>query len=198
MTIYRTVSLDDLLKEVGEDETKKILADFYCGKNEDIDYFIKEKAIVFEKAKYSKTFLVYAQINGKAKLAGFYSLASKKLELGNKRYARKERMHLFGYSNIQENCVSTILIGQLSKNFKDGNDHLITGKLLISLAFERIIELSRSIPVAVVMIDCADEKKVMKFYERIGFNHLFYDEKKKLHCYVLPLSTITDSFLIKS
>lgn len=195
---YRTVSLDDLIKEVGEDGAKEYLADFYCGKNDDIDFFINEKAIIFEKSNYSKTFLVYSQKFGKAKLVGFYSLATKHFELGSRKFKRNERLELFGYTNIQENKIPAILIGQLSKNFKDGNNKLITGELLMSLAFERILEVNRSIPLAVVMLDCADEPKLIKFYERLGFKHLYYNNEKELHCYVIPIKTIKDAFLEKA
>ena len=47
MTGYRIVNLKHVIDEFGEDRTKAILSDFSCPLNQDVEKFIKEKAIEF-------------------------------------------------------------------------------------------------------------------------------------------------------
>lgn len=49
MTGYRIVNLKHVIDEFGEDRTKAILSEFSCPLNQDMEKFIKEKAIEFTK-----------------------------------------------------------------------------------------------------------------------------------------------------
>ena len=46
---------------------------------------------------------------------------------------------------------------------------MISGDLLIELAFERIKEKNMLSPSPVIHIDCKDESKLKQFYEKMGF-----------------------------
>ena len=49
MTGYRVVNLAMMIEELGEGETKRILSDFSCPLNPDVEFFISKKAIEFAK-----------------------------------------------------------------------------------------------------------------------------------------------------
>ena len=45
--IPHIANLKDLLEELGEERVKEILAEFDCVYNEDVNYFLHEKALEF-------------------------------------------------------------------------------------------------------------------------------------------------------
>lgn len=61
MQQYSLVYLHDYIvsNEIGEEEIKSILSDFSCPKNQDIEKFLKEKALAFEKIGFARTILVF-------------------------------------------------------------------------------------------------------------------------------------------
>jgi hypothetical protein len=46
---YRVTNLIDIMSGSGEDVAKKILSDFSCPKNKDVELFLKDKSIDFAK-----------------------------------------------------------------------------------------------------------------------------------------------------
>lgn len=59
MSGYNIVYLDDIMDVLGEEKVKNIINYFSCPMNEDVEFFIKNKAIEFNKHGYSKTQLVF-------------------------------------------------------------------------------------------------------------------------------------------
>ena len=59
---YVTVLLNDLIYKfrLSEDEIDSRLAEFSCPLNEDVEYFVKHKAVQFEKVDLARTYLIYA------------------------------------------------------------------------------------------------------------------------------------------
>lgn len=57
MTGYRVVNLAMMIEELGEGETKRILSDFSCPLNPDVEFFILKKAIEFAKQGWHKRIL---------------------------------------------------------------------------------------------------------------------------------------------
>ena len=46
---YSVISLRDLMEKIGESSCDELFADFLCPLNDDIEYFLKHKAIEFQK-----------------------------------------------------------------------------------------------------------------------------------------------------
>ena len=65
---YNLVILKDLLETIGEDGVKSILSDYVCPQNKDIQDFLSNKAIEFEKQGISTTYLIFASHKGKVRL----------------------------------------------------------------------------------------------------------------------------------
>lgn len=188
--IYRTVSLYDLIKqEIGKDEIKKILSDFSCPINKDVEYFIQSKAYDFERVRLSRTYLVYALIDEQAVLVAMYSLGHKHVEIGTDLNVDMKKK-IFGTTYPLGKSINTILIGQLSKNFKNGNNKYITGKLLMNLVFARIKEIDTLIPSVVIHVDCKDDANLRKYYEKSGF--MLFKKQGDMLVYLMPTSNIFD------
>lgn len=77
--IYRTIQLYDLVvrNKISKQLVLKLLTDFSCPLNKDVEAFLHKKAYDFERVGMSRTYLVYAQKHKEdaLKLCGFYSLS---------------------------------------------------------------------------------------------------------------------------
>jgi hypothetical protein len=167
---YVQINLSDILTALGEDETKLILSNFSCPKNKDVENFLKNKAIEFSKRSFSKTHLVYwvTDDGAQRELVGYYTIASKWISVERSvvtsREARKLREHGIFDEKTNKYIVSAPLIGQLGKNFAEGNDTLISGAELLSLAIEKVREVQNEVGGRFVYLECEDNEALKKFY----------------------------------
>lgn len=177
---FKLVKLSDMMIELGEEETKKLLcSEFSCPYNTDIDHFLKNSSILFEKQEISKTTLVY-NYSEKNDLVGYYTIANKWFTLPKtalSKTLRKKIVKYGGYSDILNGYIVTApLVAQLSKNFMNENNKWITGDELLSLAWEEI-RLARSIVGGKIgFLECEDTPKIIDFYTRNGF--IAFDKRK--------------------
>lgn len=174
-TCYIQINLNDILKGIGEDGTKKILSSFSCSLNKDVESFLKDKAIEFSKRGFAKTHLVYWQSadNLEKELIGYYSLATKSFTLSkdsvsNSTYKKISHFGTFE-PNIGKCVVPAILIGQLGKNYTGGNDCLISGDELLKLALERVANIQNDVGGKYTYLECEDVPFLNKFYTDNGF-----------------------------
>ena len=61
------------------------------------------------------------------------------------------------------------MIGQLSKNFKDGNDTLISGAELLQMAIDKVKQVQYMIGGKFVYLECEDKERLLEFYTTNGF-----------------------------
>lgn len=139
--------------------------------NEDVEYFIRHKAVDFENRSFCRTFLVINNTD----IIAYFTIGLKNLSF--KDYVsnnRKKAIH--GISSDVSN-VPVILIGQLSKNAN--YDNLITGEKLLSFAVDMIRQARNIVGGRVCLVETpADEanSKVIEFYEKCGFVKLQTDD----------------------
>ena len=86
-----------------------------------------------------------------------------------RREARKLREHGIFEEKTNKYIVSAPLIGQLGKNFTDGNDTLISGSELLNLAIEKVKMVQREVGGRFVYLECEDKKKLLDFYQNNNF-----------------------------
>lgn len=173
MTGYKIVNLKLLLEEVGENSAKRILSDFCCPLNPDVEEFLKRKAIEFAKQGLSQTHLVFASYQGKMVLTGYYTLASKYITVSGKNLSSTMRKRIAKFSvfdpRIRAYCLSAPLIAQLGKNYANGYDKLITGDELLQLACEKVAKIQLDLGGRLAYLECEDKPALLDFYGRNGF-----------------------------
>lgn len=173
MNGFKEVNLSVLLEEIGEERTKAILADYSCPANEDIQYFLREKAILFSKQGIARTHLVFAGYKDKPVLVGYYALAYKPVEVKIDKLNSEWRKRLRRFATYDEATksywASLPLIGQLGKNFSNGYDQLITGDELLKMACNRIEALQIEVGGKMAYLECEDSPGLVRFYEANGF-----------------------------
>ena len=59
--IYRTISLKDLIDKFGKQTASDVLSKFSCPLNKDVEEFMRQRAVPYERAGMARTCLVVAQ-----------------------------------------------------------------------------------------------------------------------------------------
>ena len=168
------VSLKNLITNIGEDNVKNILSDFSCPLNNDIEYFLKSKAVEFEKQGISRTQLIYASYREKSVLIGYYTLAEKvfivssKMSISN---SLRKKINKFAtyYPESKSYMLPAPLIAQLGKNFANDYNKLISGDELLNMAIEDIKLTRQLLGGKVAYLECEDKPKLIDFYKDNGF-----------------------------
>ena len=174
MSELRQINLQDMIEEIGEDRTKSILSDFSCDQNLDVQEFIQRKAVEFSKRGFAKTTLVFWVSDNEDEkcLVGYFALSNKKITVKKKEVSKNtyKRIRLFSDDKEKDSCtIPAILIGQLSKNFKDGNDTLISGAELLQMAIDKVKQVQYMIGGKFVYLECEDKERLLEFYTTNGF-----------------------------
>ena len=71
---------------------------------------------------------------------------------------------------MKRHLVSSILIGQLGKNYTHGYDALIRGEELLKIACDTVREAQRITGGRLVYLECEDVPSLIRFYEENGFS----------------------------
>ncbi len=170
---YNVTNLQYMIDELGEDRVRPILLNFSCPFNRDVEKFIHEIAIEFSKQSLARTYIVTTSYKNKQEIIGYFTLSFKLLHASrdnlNKGWQR--RMAKFGTydSNLKKYSVPAPLIGQLSKNYTDGLNNMISGNELLKMAFEKIVGVQMVVGGRIAFLECQDNPKLIAFYERNGF-----------------------------
>ncbi len=173
-----SINLKDLIEQLGEDKTKDILSSFECPMNMDVQNFLRYKAIPFSKQGISATHLIYCYSNSEKwgtykELVGYYTITTKNLVLHKKAVTNtiwKKALKFCNNAPKDNKCIlAAPLIGQLGKNFANGNDALIKGSELLELALNKIKQIQNEIGGKFTYLECEDNEKLISFYEENGF-----------------------------
>ena len=154
-------------KDLGEDELRQLLSEFFCDKNSDVERFLKEQSIEFTKKNQSVTYLVFA--NEDAALVGYFTLAIKPISVNAENFSNTMKRKIARVSELDEvsgtYTLSAYLIAQLGKNFANGANKRVTGEQLLQAAVETIKELQYMAGGMVVFLEAENEDKLIHFYE---------------------------------
>lgn len=174
-TQFVQINLSDIVKGMGEDYAKNILSHFSCPLNKDVENFLKFLAIEFSKRGFSQTHLVYWCTDDflEKELVGYYTIAPKAFSISKDNVSRTQYKAIsqYGqYDSILNKCtISSILIAQLGKNYANGNDTLISGDELLSLALEKVKGIQTEMGGRYTYLECEDKPKLIEFYTSNGF-----------------------------
>lgn len=173
MTGYKIVNLKLIIEEAGEDTAKRILSTFLCPLNEDVETFLKVKAIEFARQGLSQTHLVFTSYKNEPTLVGYFTLASKYITVSSKKLSStlKKRIAKFSVhdSRIHAYCLSAPLIAQLGKNYANGYASLITGDELLTMACNKVAKIQLDLGGRFAYLECEDKQPLIDFYTRNGF-----------------------------
>lgn len=155
-----------------------LLYSFSCPLDLDIEAFIHNRAIEFEKLSKSCTYLVCeeeALIKKKELfIYGYFSMSLKTLRIPEG-ISNRKRKELDGFSaKIHGEPVKEIpcyLIGQLAKNAAVTKGQM-PGSELVEYARSVAAAAKRAVGGRYMMIECRDREKLLQFYEKNHFKEI--------------------------
>ena len=168
---YKVIKLKNIYNSIGESETKKILKDFKCNLNPDVEYFI-----------------VTSSYKSKDVIVGYFSTTNKAINIKNPILSKTKRKRLLKfaqYDNVfKAYTIALPLIGQIGKNYYNGYNTLISGDTLLKLACDKIKDAQDVLGGRFVFLECEDKPQLKDFYESNGFvcfgkRNLEKDERDK-------------------
>lgn len=170
---YKVINLKDIYNTIGEQETKEILKKFKCELNQDVEYFLKQKAIEFSRQDIAETFIVTSSYKQEEVIVGYFSITNKGTSIKRVMLSNTKRKRLLKYAKYDNESKSYVialpLIGQLGKNFYNDYNKLITGDILLKMACDKIKEAQDILGGRFIFLECEDKPKVKEFYESNGF-----------------------------
>ncbi len=88
-------------KKLGEDKLVKLLSEFSCPLNSDVERFLKQQSIEFAKKHQAVTYLVLSLED--AELLGYFSITIKPLAVKAEPFSNTARRKLARFSEIDQN-----------------------------------------------------------------------------------------------
>lgn len=188
MAGYKKINLLGIQQE----KLSRIIADFQCPYNADVEDFLHNKATEFSRQGLASTYLVFGSYQERIALAGYFALANKYFRIklkGNSRLNSKLRHRLRKFATydekIEKGIIVAPLIAQLGKNYGVNNGELITGDELLKLACDTVRQAQFILGGRLTYLECEDVPALVRFYESNGFcsfgkRELEKDETDKL------------------
>ena len=187
---FSVIHFGDMIDELGEDQSKQLIANFSCELDDDVEFYLHEKAILFQKMGISRTYLVYAPYKKENVLVGYFAIALKTMTvLPNVSPTLRKR--LTGFKSSEFSAIPVILLGQLAKNYESGYNSLISGEELLYLAFKKIIEAQRAVGGRIILVECKKHPYLINFYTKYGFIKYDMDKHDGLLKYIREINGIT-------
>lgn len=171
------ISLQALINQMEDSELKNLLSSFCCTHDEDISFFLNEKAIKFDQLSKARTYLIFSKddiLNKNIKevtILGYFSLALKVLSVSSN-VSNNLRKDIDGLSSkIHGEIINDFpcyLIGQLARNSNISND-ILSGNEILSYAFDIIASSVRNVGGRYTLIECKNNAKLINFYTENKF-----------------------------
>lgn len=169
--LYSRFKLADLLANKSTNQIKKLLKTFVCTKNTDVQDFLHNKAITFERNLRSCTYLYTS--NADKSVVAYITLGIKSLLTND--LSDEAIVFLDGYTN-EILSIPCYLIAQLGKS--DTCKEKI-GKFLLDDALSIIDKSQDSLKGRFVLIDSVNDERVINFYKANSFIALENDKSLK-------------------
>ena len=173
MSGFLQVNLLDMISELGESQTQKIISQFSCPLNPDVERFLKKSAIPFAQQSITSTHLIFTSYKGELVLIAYYACANKILHVSRSSITKslRKRISKFGMYNDDTKAyvIAAPLLAQFSKNFLNNYNKLISGDELMRIALENVEQAQLNIGGKVTYLECEDNIKLIEFYKSHGF-----------------------------
>lgn len=170
-SVYSRQKLIDFIAIQSTNQVKKLLKTFSCTKNTDVQDFLHNKAITFERSLRSRTYL-YADNTDKSIVAyfsvGITYLLANQLDKSIVKF-------LDGYTD-EVIALPCYLIGQLGKSDKCTEK---IGDFLLDDALNCIDKSQEILSGRFVLIDSVNDEKVLDFYRQNSFVEIQKDKNLK-------------------
>ena len=154
-------------EKVGEPELMRMISDFSCPKNPDVERFLKKSSVDFTRKNQSVTYLVLDMEDGA--LVGYFTIALKPLTVRDETVSNTAKRKIKRISEFDEQTssytMSAYLIAQIGKNYTNNVCKRITGAELLELAWSVIEDMQYMGGGMVVFLEANNEERLLSFYQ---------------------------------
>jgi len=167
-----------------EETAQELISIFVCEKDKDIENFLKEKAILFEKLGKSRTYFIFDEEDNDFKILAYFTLAIQVLKVPEELLSGRKTLIFDGFSSKIRGAKITefpaILIGQLGKN--DLYPESISGSEVMEYCLITLLKGQARLGGRIIMLECKDVPYIISLYEKFGFQKLEkeYEEEELL------------------
>ena len=179
---YIVMNLLEMLDTYGEEGLESFLSNFTCPLNQDVEAFIRDKAIDFAKQRVAMTYLVFSD-EQTPEFVGYFALANKFVSIMGEALSKTMQKRIGKFSQYDEELnrflVSMPLIAQLGKNYDSSLHSKIAGKELLEIACSKVQDAQYILGGKAVYIECANNPKLFDFYSNSGFIQFGQRQKDK-------------------
>ncbi len=144
-------------------QVKKLLKTFSCTRNKDLEDFLHNRSLTFEKHLRSRTYLYID--NETKEVAAYFTIAISMLYTDN--ISAKTIKLLDGYKDDAK-TIPCFLIGQLGKS--DKYEKFKIGEYILEDSVDVIDEAYSALGGRFILLDAVNDDRLIKFYE----NNLFF------------------------
>ena len=155
------VRLSPLIESEGESKVQEFLRTFKCSRDSDLEMFLHDRAIFYEKRDRARTYLIVDSDDEHDTIVAYISLAITHLTVCEDSPLSKT---IRNRMDLHDNMTNAYLIGQLAKDDRV-DEHI--GHELIKMAINLIRPGFEMFGCRIICIDC--KKPLIEFYEREGF-----------------------------
>lgn len=175
MKSYVVISLGEILKYYDESKITDAFKKFSCQREHDLENFLLNKAITYEKTDIGKTYLCLDQEllerNDEFRVMAYFTIAMNAIDLSSLS-GKKKRKILGNYPGRDGiNSISTYLIGQLGR-CDDYTTEDLSGEQLLDECYHAISLAAKVIGGRIIILECR-ECMYDKFYQKHGFQDLY-------------------------
>lgn len=167
-----------MMEEIKEDKKlQQLLSSFSCTQDPDIEFFLHNQALEFERLSKSRTYLLLNQDEMLEKdfseliVYGYISVALKVVTVPET-VSNRVRKELDGFGakihGAQITNFPFYLIGQLSRNSSVPHES-ISGVMLLNCANSVISNAVKAVGGRYMMIECKGNEKLIQFYQNNGY-----------------------------
>ncbi|MBZ8174713.1 hypothetical protein [Staphylococcus delphini] len=147
----------------------------------DVDHFLKNKSVLFDKQGLSRTHLVFSSYKGQSVLVGYFTISNKPLVFTKRMLDKctktlKKKLQQKGetHSGNDNLIIQGYLIAQIGKNYS--KEALATkslnGEDLLTLAYEMVESGSKIFGGSYIWVEYEDNEKLKKYYKDFGFTEI--------------------------
>ena len=168
MSEPRVLSMKQYLAAGGD----ALFSGFACPLNQEVDDFLKIKAVQSNNLKASVSYLVVDPVT--AELLGYFTLVLKPFTVHESKLSKSNIRLISRFAErndeTQTFTASVYLIAQIGKNYAVEANRRISGKDLLDLAFDKLRAAQDLVGGKMVMVEReADREKLHDFYAANGF-----------------------------
>lgn len=164
-----------------EETLSAIVSTFSCRVNRDVEDFLKNTAIEYERKALSRTYLIVdekAIHHGRVTVLGYFSIALKTLSIAQ--LSNKRRRLIHGRKSSSADPVPSFLIGQLGRNDSTTKE-ILPGTKIVEYALSYVEKAYSCVGGRNIILECTQTDKLLRFYEQCGFTFLQkHDNKENL------------------